>query len=378
MLDNLEMLIAFAVVMLGLSLIITILTQMMAALLGSRGTNLRWGLTQLLNAVHPEFARSTGAIVDKVLTDSLATDSVFARFQTKAPLLSRWRLASTIRVEEVVGILERLSAGTTPLPAGNEPPANYTLEQAMATMARDARAKAGHDLRNVAAEVKQFLGAVSPVAAGTAPSGGAVTKTTAADLFMNLQPTVKIDELIGKVTASDKVGLDGLSGWFKSAMDRAAQRFTTHMRIWTIFFAIGVAFALQLDSFNLFRQLSTNEKLRTGLTASYSAVLESAAQVAPTTEANKATLQQLSAQADKIRGQLEESGFSLIPPKYAEWNIWPGAQFDNPRFWGILFSAALLSLGAPFWFNALKSLSSLRPLLASKEAAERAVTPAAV
>ena len=31
---------------------------------------------------------------------------------------------------------------------------------------------------------------------------------------------------------------------------------------------------------------------------------------------------------------------------------------------GIIMSALLLSLGAPFWFNALRTLSSLRPILA--------------
>ena len=36
------------------------------------------------------------------------------------------------------------------------------------------------------------------------------------------------------------------------------------------------------------------------------------------------------------------------------------------RLLGILISAALLSLGAPFWFNTLKSLTNLRPKLADE------------
>jgi hypothetical protein len=44
---------------------------------------------------------------------------------------------------------------------------------------------------------------------------------------------------------------------------------------------------------------------------------------------------------------------------------------SNLHFWGILFSAGLLSLGAPFWYNALKSLSALKPTVASKEDQER-------
>ncbi len=33
--------------------------------------------------------------------------------------------------------------------------------------------------------------------------------------------------------------------------------------------------------------------------------------------------------------------------------------------------AAFLSLGAPFWFKALKTMSALRPILAEKEEKER-------
>ena len=38
---------------------------------------------------------------------------------------------------------------------------------------------------------------------------------------------------------------------------------------------------------------------------------------------------------------------------------------------GIALSAILLSLGAPFWYNALKDLVGLRPILARKEQAHR-------
>jgi hypothetical protein len=43
----------------------------------------------------------------------------------------------------------------------------------------------------------------------------------------------------------------------------------------------------------------------------------------------------------------------------------------NLHFWGTLFSCALLSLGSPFWFNALKGLSAPRPILANQKDAEK-------
>lgn len=58
----------------------------------------------------------------------------------------------------------------------------------------------------------------------------------------------------------------------------------------------------------------------------------------------------------------------LVPERFA----WPWDPMVGPKFWGILVTAIFLSLGAPFWFNLLKNLSNLRPILASKQKAENA------
>jgi hypothetical protein len=44
----------------------------------------------------------------------------------------------------------------------------------------------------------------------------------------------------------------------------------------------------------------------------------------------------------------------------------------NSHFFGVLFSAMLLSLGAPFWFNVLRQAASLRPIVANLAHDERA------
>jgi hypothetical protein len=59
----------------------------------------------------------------------------------------------------------------------------------------------------------------------------------------------------------------------------------------------------------------------------------------------------------------------LVPQPYPN-PFYKNWQPTNRVFWGILASAALLSLGAPFWFNVLKNLSNLRPLLAKKQESE--------
>lgn len=81
----------------------------------------------------------------------------------------------------------------------------------------------------------------------------------------------------------------------------------------------------------------------------------------------------LKSEADKLLDQsadiksiLAKTGYQLIPDPYPQ----PWYKFAPREFWGTLAAAGLLSLGAPFWFNALKTLSSLRPILATKEESE--------
>jgi hypothetical protein len=76
--------------------------------------------------------------------------------------------------------------------------------------------------------------------------------------------------------------------------------------------------------------------------------------------------------ADSLHSIREEKlTLRLIPDPY------PGslARYWTPswlHFWGIVASAALLSLGAPFWFSLLKTLSNLRPVVAQKARQESA------
>jgi hypothetical protein len=62
--------------------------------------------------------------------------------------------------------------------------------------------------------------------------------------------------------------------------------------------------------------------------------------------------------------QLARSGYAVLPENWkAEWN--------RGKLPGILLSALLLSLGAPFWYNALKDLVRLRAPLERKEQEQR-------
>jgi hypothetical protein len=82
----------------------------------------------------------------------------------------------------------------------------------------------------------------------------------------------------------------------------------------------------------------------------------------------KTVIRVLREHANKINQDLLKAGLQIIPSPY------PGVlNFDGKRnVLGVLLAAAFLSLGAPFWFNALKNLSNLRTVVATKEKQESA------
>jgi hypothetical protein len=76
-----------------------------------------------------------------------------------------------------------------------------------------------------------------------------------------------------------------------------------------------------------------------------------------TAEYGKQELDRLLGQVKTLHGTLSQTALDLAP---FSWRDYP------KHIPGVLLSVFLLSLGAPFWFNTLRRLSNLRPLLARK------------
>ena len=224
---------------------------------------------------------------------------------------------------------------------------------------------------------------------------------------------------------------DKIENWFDNIMDRVAQSFVGQTRLSTIIFSLILAFTLHLDAFRLFEQISNDPELRASLIASSNAILNQAEEVVGTSSAIPAVyveaisqlklqdttgaasglgpppnfasreegenwlreqvvddgqiellinqyrnlidsnlanaIEMLKDRAVSIKGELEKSKLQLIPRPYPGWNY----SLVERHFWGVLVMAAFLSMGAPFWFKALKTMSALRPILADKEEKER-------
>lgn len=294
MLVYLDLLIGFAVVMLGVSLLTMILTQMVAAVLRLRTADLHQGVERLLRNADPALERHAREVTEAVLGHELVSDSLVGR------------RASTIRKEELRRLLDTVAD----------------------------------------------------------PDGSGWQKELAA----------KLDAAKESVTT-----------WFDSVMDRSSQRFAAKTRLATAAFALLFAFALHLDAGELLVRLGSDAELRAKLVAGSDAVTRQAERLtAREAEADSSEeLEALQEETHELRTSLTEMGIDLRPDYLRRTDDASGTAASGCRsfldglkpwklhFWGILASAALLGLGAPFWFNSLKVLSSLRPIVARKEDRER-------
>jgi hypothetical protein len=396
-LDRLDTVIAFAVVMLGVSLLITIATQMISSVLGLRGTNLLWGIKKVLDDLG--IRDKVDEIARKVLTDARISDSVFSGSKNRflLRLTKRMRLATAIRPDELSRMLKRIS----------DNPAEFG-GQATSTAIEGARS-----------EVDQVVRAK-------------LQKLQAEFVPQNSAWTVAADRVVQQVTDSARQSVLKLETSFATVMDRVAQRFAMNMRFCTVILAFVVAFGVHLDSLQLLQQLATNPDQRNGLVNMREAVLKQAESVVPAarpttplpaeiavspppppmvapailkeamdnlrttakaippatpdfasyTEAANwlrsngqgslepryqgAVLSALQQHATDLNNQFVQSGFRLIPSPYTVRPFFNGTR----NLLGILITVAFLSLGAPFWFNALKGLSNLRTVLADNEKKE--------
>ena len=402
MLGYLDTLIGFAVVMLVISLLITILTQMVSALINHRGSNLKWGLETLFANIDPKQFPNLTADADKVaqavLTHCLVSDSWFSgnkvaqqlgKFPPLGKLFRRFQLATAIRPEELTAILKHLSSNTF-----------------------------AEDHKEIAVDIQKLLGVADVVSATAAAGGRPVVANTIVD----------VERALKDAAARAEESANKLQAWFNSMMDRVSQKFTMYMRIWTVAFAFCFAFGLGLNTMSLISDLYSNSTLRNSLVAAADQVMASASKVLDSKNLlaarYSASLQQALKEAGISPGQqvpptldtpddaarwvdqnVPEAQranvlkrFSIlavaasreaIQNSYAEANMlaaltsksglgvldfqWPWRRtWTWPGLIGVLATAGLLSLGAPFWFNALKSLTNLRPTIAAKQDAQQA------
>jgi len=430
MLDSLDTLIAFVLIMLVVSLLITIAVQMVASALNLRGLNLAQGLKRTFAVIVPtsidaESEQNAKKLANFVLKGGFLSDSFLPNWW----ILKPWRHAAAIRPEEVFDAIHRIAIGKEPVSKGSN--LTETAQRLLIALGVDEKTidDAVDEIGFVQKGTKQLTEAVLkslPEADQTKVQGALKIATDRLSAAGQAAAT----QIVSAARTFD-VARQKFADWTCICQERAQQWFTMHTHIITAVFAFVFAFWLQLDTVDIFKLVSSNKAVRDQLVAQAGAVQAQAArtlgdsntvlkdalkawsvkQTDPaivtllanvevkdidTREAvrdkvakalggktpidnfdamvNATATQRLKEQAGNfstVKADFEKTGFDLFP-KDNQFR-WGKSWCDgfNEHLAGMLFSVGLLSLGAPFWYNALKNLMSLRSTVAQNISKEQ-------
>jgi hypothetical protein len=342
MLKSLDVLIGLVVIILALSMAVTVITQALTATVNSRGRHLRRGLADLLHLLDPalpdDIARelAEGVLIHPLVSaSSLPLDWVPGSWLR---LLRGARLGSVIQREELTKLLMALAT------------ADAGRSLSSAAQSTLTKILAANGIADPAATLKAVRGAALELERSS-PSLSNSARQTAALL------TAAQSDFVGKINS-----------WFDQTMDRTAQRFTASTRFITFVGAFAVAFGLQVDTVMLYNRLSMDDVLRDELVDQARALPNLAAAPAGGALPNSESRANL----EIYRTFLSEAGVISLPTGAAWRDTWSSISGgDLSRLGGILTTALLLSLGAPFWYGALQNLLKLRSVLAQKDDEQR-------
>lgn len=369
MLQHIDTLLAFAVVMLLLSLVVTTMVQFVVAGLNLRGHNLLWGVSALLQR-HEGVSKEVATELGKAVLNHEAV----ARGGRKI-----WKYAKVIGSKELVTVLEDLSKS----PGNLSEAARTSLASLMGPAADQEVLRAAKDgADQLAAKFAEFH-----------PDAAEKVEAVRASLALESRKVAK---------AVDR--------WFDTIMTRTTDRFIAHTRVASIACAAILAVGFQIDSVDLFRQVSTDAELRSALVAMADQTLERADVALSREPIARETLSQVLPAGTEVPAEIvgRARGAAWLTEHFeghdslATWRTRYEVVFDSlaplrlealgdqlgalrsdleasrldllsrdrraekATIPGLLLTIILLSLGAPFWFNALRSLAALRPMLAGR------------
>jgi hypothetical protein len=312
MLKTLDVLIGATTVLLLFSMAVTVITQALTGLGGRRGRHLRSGLAGLLLQLGISAEDIAKHIADTLLRHPLIADG-------------KGRLGTVIHREEFTKLLFDLASGN----------GVQKLNQAAQTALKTALQEGGisdpdQALKNIRAKALQL-------------------ETANPELSNSLRDSLAILH----EAPSDFVAR--VNSWFDQTIDRVSQRFTQYTHWVTLGVSIVVVLVVQLDIIAVADRLWIDDQFR-------NTVVSKAAG-------------EFSNDADKVNPKpyydlLNQSGLIALP--LDGWDGWVERIEDWRKVPGMVVATLLISLGAPFWYNALKDLLKLRSSLAQKDDAQRA------
>jgi hypothetical protein len=309
---SLDVLIGLAVIMLALSMAVTMMTQFVTTVLNSRGRHLRKGLADLLGQLDPALRdKIANEVATAILTHPLVSNTLGG-------------LGPVVHRDEFTKLLLQLTDDKSSLQS-----------EAKATLLKALQDNGIADPKATLSKVRSMtlhLEATNPELGADIRQAMAILQEARSDF-------------VAKV-----------NNWFDQTVDRVAMRFTATTRAITFGAALLVAVALQVDTVGLVNRLAADDTLRTAFVQQATSIGRPAQDAASPDQQEER----------QYMAFLAEKGLISIPDP-DQWR----AHWKGVNTFGVLITSLLLSLGAPFWYNALSQLIQLRSAIAAKDDIQR-------
>jgi hypothetical protein len=200
----------------------------------------------------------------------------------------------------------------------------------------------GRDAKPSYIPSRTFALALFDIVAPTDPQGKSKTFSEVRDAVNEIQnEDLKKALLLNLNNANDRLdkARENVESWFNDAMERVSGWYTRKAQVIILGIAVVVSVVLNADTFTVASSLWNDTALRESVVAA----------------AQQATEQPLSEDLGQIRQQIMDLqlplGWQSFPATPTEWLA---------KALGLLFTAAAISLGAPFWFDVLNKVTKLR------------------
>lgn len=335
--ETLDIALSFAAVMLAISLIIMSMTQAIASALALRGANLRRGVKDLIQHATPSLAERIVAggkrlddVVEGILRHELISDSAVQRS-------GRWGLATAIKREELVPVVNAVLA-----------------QSGLQALLDEEKERLERWFDSFMTRVSQwFTMNTRWITAALAAALAIAIHLDAGELVKNIQADKELRARLGGMAGSllDQTPeeVDKLEGLYRETLKTFARQ-QTEARLPPLEDADGAAIRSRADAADWITKHAVDPSSVPELIRLHDEALDAALE---------SGLQRSLDRATTLRSSLTTAGLTLSLPRS------PGAKggWQPPpaeKWPGIVASILLLSLGAPFWFNVLKNLTSLK------------------
>ncbi len=199
-----------------------------------------------------------------------------------------------------------------------------------------------------------------------------VLESISSDLGEELKlPAAKAAARIREIQEAIEKAKQELENWYDLTLKAFQDHYERRMKIWSYVMSALVVVGLNANLFDIYKEFSTNRALRESaiaLGAKLTSMPRDSVIIRQSEGKSDTTVVAVSAEEikreikknmDDIRGMLEEESFQII-----RWKRSTG--FDLLQGLGWLCMALLVGLGAPFWYDFLKTIMGIKNSLRTK------------